>query len=544
MKNTRNVDAKRGFLAVTTLVLAVAMTFLVFTGMNRAADCLPDGISGVVITHDVDIEIEKPNAWQTKKADIRIIVRTLASVKKVEAKIGEKGNWQDITDDMSVEISENCTVYVQVTDNKGNMFEKNHYIECFDRTAPTVKAGVTKKAIQIDCQDDLSGVASVYIDGHSYSNLTADKLDLPVKEVTNGEYDTLTVYAVDKAGNRSATLELKNPLYQSKDDSEKKTLNERPSTTEEKQDGKGETTDNTSGSATGTDNTKSSSQITSSGNNASQNSSTNQTTNNTSSTASNSTQSSDTPSNNVDTSTSNAHQNTSSNTVNQNDNRQSNNSTSNNENPLFGTFVDTNKQFMSIVTKEGEVFYLIVDHDKSSENVYFLTEISNDDLKSVTGDDENTDGSGFIDEKSTDDSSSKDSEKDKPSLDDDFNNDGEKTDTDGITSEETGEIDKAQKSSPVFFIILAVLAVAGAGYYFKIYKPKKELENADDLDDYNFIEEGEKPELPALDEDIYSDNEDDSQDINESETIDEDNQEEEADFYYMGDDFDSSDDEE
>ena len=35
----------------------------------------------------------------------------------------------------------------------------------------------------------------------------------------------------------------------------------------------------------------------------------------------------------------------------------------------------------------------------------------------------------------------------------------------------------------MIFVLLAAVAVGGAGYYFKIYKPKHELDDAEDLDD-------------------------------------------------------------
>ena len=44
---------------------------------------------------------------------------------------------------MYIEISENSTIYVQVTDQKGKTYEKNRYIKCFDFTKPTLNAAVS-----------------------------------------------------------------------------------------------------------------------------------------------------------------------------------------------------------------------------------------------------------------------------------------------------------------------------------------------------------------------------------------------------------------
>ena len=38
-------------------------------------------------------------------------------------------------------------------------------------------------------------------------------------------------------------------------------------------------------------------------------------------------------------------------------------------------------------------------------------------------------------------------------------------------------------SSTMIMVLLAALAVGGAGYYLKIYKPKHDLDDADDFDD-------------------------------------------------------------
>ena len=63
----------------------------------------------------------------------------------VEAKAGANGSWQDITDDMKFEITENCNVYIKVTDQGGNEYEKSRFIKCFDTVAPTLNAAVSER---------------------------------------------------------------------------------------------------------------------------------------------------------------------------------------------------------------------------------------------------------------------------------------------------------------------------------------------------------------------------------------------------------------
>ena len=72
------------------------------------------------------------------------------TIQKVQAKSGaEMGSWTDITEDMYVEISENSTIYVRVTDQKRKTYEKNRYIKCFDFTKPTLNAAVSDGLLSI-----------------------------------------------------------------------------------------------------------------------------------------------------------------------------------------------------------------------------------------------------------------------------------------------------------------------------------------------------------------------------------------------------------
>lgn len=456
---------------MTTMALSVILISIFFMGMNTG-NAVPEGVSGLISKSTVDITVEKPSQWTNKsEAEINILVESDIEIKKVEVKIGENGAWSDITSNRTITIAENSGIYVQVTDINGQTHIKNSYVQVFDRTPPIVRAKISKTVLMIEFDDPLSGVFAVYVDGKEYKNLNDNSLELSLKDITSGEYNTISVYAVDNAGNRSSLLEMKNPLY--KVDSEEDCLNQKPSpsTAYEKKDGSASITDDTKGSASTTDDSKG---------NAS-------TTQNTAGGATGTQSSPPKAENTPNTSTSQVSANsesTSNNspvaTLGSSEKQNSKNDNGSAGNPLFGTFQDTNKQFMSIVTKDGHIFYMIVDHDKTSENVYLLTEVTNKDLMSFN--DEN-DLSEITHEQSTENE-----ESEKPTLGEEYiDNTGE----DDFKTQETKPTDEAQKSSPAFVIILVVFAALGVGYYFKIYKPKKDLEDADDLDEYNFIEEGE-----------------------------------------------------
>jgi hypothetical protein len=109
-----------------------------------------DGCVGEPLSPDFTILIQRPSGWYTEKAtvSIRIIDVNKTEWEKVEVKIEKNGSWVDVTDSLietdttTIEIAENCTVYVTVTDKDGNAHTKNAYIECFDREAPTIRAGI------------------------------------------------------------------------------------------------------------------------------------------------------------------------------------------------------------------------------------------------------------------------------------------------------------------------------------------------------------------------------------------------------------------
>ena len=59
----------------------------------------------------------------------------------------------------------------------------------------------------------------------------------------------------------------------------------------------------------------------------------------------------------------------------------------------------------------------------------------------------------------------------------------------------------------MILVVIAVLAVGGAGYYLKIYKPKHDLDDADDFDDLTGEDEetiNEDDEEPAPRRDPYA----------------------------------------
>ena len=79
----------------------------------------------------VKITINTPSGWYSSGTSAKVTFKVEDildtgnfAIKSVRAKIGQNGSYNDVTEDMFLEISENCTVYVLVTDANDKSYEK------------------------------------------------------------------------------------------------------------------------------------------------------------------------------------------------------------------------------------------------------------------------------------------------------------------------------------------------------------------------------------------------------------------------------------
>ena len=130
-----------------------------------------------------------------------------------------------------------------------------------------------------------------------------------------------------------------------------------------------------------------------------------------------------------------------------------------------GTVKQT-RQFITFTTKSGKTLHLIIDHEKTSQNVSLLTEVGEQDLLNMIEGEK----SGL---------NTQPIEKEKP-----------KEEVKEEIPIEPEAKEKSKLSFPVILIIVGV--VIGAGYYFKIYKPnQEEYDGYDDEDELEYEEEFE-----------------------------------------------------
>lgn len=133
-----------------------------------------------------------------------------------------------------------------------------------------------------------------------------------------------------------------------------------------------------------------------------------------------------------------------------------------------GTVVDNatdedGKEFFTITTPSENVFYLVIDRQRTDNNVYFLNAVTENDLLALA-------------EKSPEPEVPEPTVQPEP--------DPEPTPEPEPEKETGGNMGS-------LLIVLAVLLVGGGvGYYFKVYRPKHEAAELDE-DDYDYEDEAD-----------------------------------------------------
>ena len=163
-----------------------------------------------------DILMSPPSGWYANRAAMEITISDLGGTGWSNVKITMSGSvlingalpsghlWLDLLD--------NCTLEVVVTDPYGEEHSKSVTVSCFDKTSPTLKASIKGEYLHAEAVDAESGIASIQVNGTTYTELTDGKLDILLKEYADA-YEQLLVQAVDKVGNVSKAIALANPFF-------------------------------------------------------------------------------------------------------------------------------------------------------------------------------------------------------------------------------------------------------------------------------------------------------------------------------------------
>ncbi|GHV14897.1 bacteriocin [Clostridia bacterium] len=119
------------------------------------------------------------------------------------------------------------------------------------------------------------------------------------------------------------------------------------------------------------------------------------------------------------------------------------------------------KEFFTVSTPDGNVFYLIVDRQRTSENVYLLNAVSENDLASLAKPGDGKTGSAM------------------PEVTTEKQTQAPVTET-AVESVNPPASENSGNMSTVIFAVIAIIVAGGAGYYIKVIRPKKNAADDDD----------------------------------------------------------------
>lgn len=321
-----------------------------------------------------------------------------------------------------------------------------------DTTPPTINVNLEKDTLSITASDNLSGVEAVYVDKTRVNSLSDGKGSVLLKDYAGNEKQ-VSVYAVDYSGNQSETVKLDNPYYKepkkTEPDAGKQTVSNTDTSSPAPSGG------NTSGGTQESSDKKPQSGASS-----------NQT---------------ETPAQGEETESALP------------------------EGALTpdgtGTILDSateqedDKQFYTIKTEAGNVFYLVIDGKRGSENVYFLNGVTESDLMALTEKGQGTPGAipeteiCNCSEKCEAGNVNTDCPVCKNKMTGCLGKSEEKPAQDNTSQQEQKE-EKNSNTGMIFFVLLALAAAGGLGYYFKIVRPKQQaaMDDTDEYEDEGFGE--------------------------------------------------------
>lgn len=430
--------------------------------------CKTDYSACAYVNPSVRITINVPAGWHNDTTKVYISVEDVAqsgnfAVQSLQAKVTQNGNWMDITEERCVEINEDCTVYALLTDEKGRTYEKSRHIKCFDYTPPIINAAVSDGLLSVRAQDTGSGVKVVYVNGHEFKDLVNGTVNIRLQQFDSG-YQYFTISAMDNVGNMSDVYQTKNPYYSDpevEDKDKKEAVEQLPVSAQP--------TAPVKAAAQVTEHTKTDSE------------------------------------GNTTLETSPAEQKKAA-------MREADASETETEKEQTDTKTGKGKEFYTIETESGKVFYLVIDRDGGEEMVYFLTEISENDLLNVTSDRKET----LPQNSAVAESALPQTEDALPVTDADAGGEESRTEEpEGETEEMPEPAEDTEENPAAVYIILGVAAIAviGIAYYFKVLRKKDEdfLDEEDEEEDEEAYDD-EEEELAEVDnnpeKDFFADRED------------------------------------
>lgn len=399
---------------------------------------------------DYEINVDAPSWWVNEPMDIIVYLDDIydSGWERIEAACDYDADERtDLTEQFwdsgyaRYTVSENGTVYFFITDLTGVEHIREYYVDFFDYCGPMISAGISGNLLHVVAYDSQSAVTAIYVNDLLYSTLENGMLDLRIDTDTgNTEF---FVYAVDALGNRSETVCIANPFYQEPKE-------DKPSEPQEVI----IRVDNPSGGNTGSAGT---------------------------STTPKAAEKTDVPAETEPV------------TIQKGDGFTENGIAATRD-LLYDKH--TNKQFITVETRNGKTLYLIIDYDKPLDEdgeryeTYFLNTVDEADLMALLGEEDAAPAKCTCTDKCEAGAVNTKCEVCKVNMSECTGKEKPAQTEPVVTPEPDTSADNTEpeKNNTGLMLVLVLVIAAGGGalYWFKFRKPKTDTKGHTDLDDYDF----------------------------------------------------------
>lgn len=166
------------------------------------------------------IVLTAPGGWTNNNAaviKVSITDRSNIGWQRIEYRMNS-GGWldcEDLFDQGKGEITvyDNGSFALRVTDPSGKTYEETATVTTIDLSAPVVTAVIYDQTLRIDVRDDLSGIGGVQVNSMLFTTVEGNVLEVELDQNMN-KFEKLAIRAFDFAGNFSEPVTLENPHYE------------------------------------------------------------------------------------------------------------------------------------------------------------------------------------------------------------------------------------------------------------------------------------------------------------------------------------------
>lgn len=166
------------------------------------------------------IVLTAPGGWTNNNAaviKVSITDRSNIGWQRIEYRMNS-GGWLDCEDLIDqgkgeITVHDNGSFALRVTDPSGKTYEETATVTTIDLSAPVVTAVIYDQTLRIDVRDDLSGIGGVQVNSMLFTTVEGNVLEVELDQNMN-KFEKLAIRAFDFAGNFSEPVTLENPHYE------------------------------------------------------------------------------------------------------------------------------------------------------------------------------------------------------------------------------------------------------------------------------------------------------------------------------------------